>query len=208
MNGFIESIKHFWYLYLLLALLIILTVFVFKKAIGAASRHSKNFNESLAKAKRSKELRDAYSYLTEEIIASSPADTLFEGTALCLEYICQKNEDTNSFYDSMTQGEKDVYALYYLISDASEGNLSAFFKSSYRPLTSDAVAAAEKILDGATYKVIKMMFDRYDENNEEMSVIPHEIDRLNGEFRDLTAGKNLFAVGGEYIKSNPKEFIK
>lgn len=208
MNGFIESIKHFWYLYLLLALLIILTVFVFKKAIGAASKHSKDFNENLAKAKRAKELRDAYSALTEEVISSAPADTLFEGTALCLEYICQKSEDTNNFYESMTQGEKDVYALYYLVSDASEGNLSSFFKSSYRPLTSDAVSAAEKIFDSETYKVIKMMFDRYDENNEEMSVIPHEIDRLNGEFRDLTAGKNLFAVGGEYIKANPKEFIK
>lgn len=208
MNGFIESIRHFWYLYLLLALLIVLTAFVFKKAVGAASRHSKEFNESLAKAKRAKELRDAYSDLTEEIIASAPADSLFEGTALCLEYICQKSEDTGNFYDSMTQGEKDVYALYYLLSDAAEGNLSAFFKSSYRPLTSDAISAAEKILDSQTCKVIRMMFDRYDENNEELSVIPHEIDRLNGEFRDLTAGKNLFAVGGEYIKADPKEFIK
>ena len=208
MNGFIESVRHFWYLYLLLALLIVLTAFVFKKAVGAASRHSKEFNENLAKAKRAKELRDAYSDLTEEIIASAPADSLFEGTALRLEYICQKSEDTGNFYDSMTQGEKDVYALYYLISDAAEGNLSAFFKSSYRPLTSDAVSAAEKILDSQTCKVIRMMFDRYDENNEELSVIPHEIDRLNGEFRDLTAGKNLFETGGEYIKANPKEFIK
>lgn len=207
MNGFIESIKHFWYLYVLLVLLIILTVFVFRKAIGAAARHNKDFNENLAKAKRAKELRDAYSNITEEIIASAPADTLFEGIALCLEYTCQKSEDTNNFYESMTVGEKDVYALYYLISDAAEGNLSSFFKSSYRPLTSDAVAAAEKIFDVETYKVIKMMFDRYDENNEELSVIPHEIDRLNGEFRTLTADKNLLTACGEYIKANPSYFI-
>ena len=83
-----------------------------------------------------------------------------------------------------------------------------YFYTRLQNPTSDAVAAAEKILDGETYKVIKMMFDRYDENNEELSVIPHEIDRLNGEFRNLTADKNLFAVCGEYIKSTPKDFIK
>ena len=204
----IESIKEFWYLYILLAVMIALTAFVCKKAFTASSARNKRVKDIMNKAKREKELRDTYSELTEEIIAGAPADALFEGTALCLEYICQKCEDTNNFYESMTQGEKDVYALYYLLSDASQGNLSTFFKSSYRPLTSDAVSAAEKILDSETYKVIKMMFDRYDENNEELSVIPHEIDRLNGEYRNLTDGKNLFAAGGEYIKNNPTMFIK
>ncbi len=204
----IENIKEFWYLYLLLAAMIVLTVFVWKKAISVSAKRSKNFNENLAKAKRAKELREAYGSLTAEIIENAPAAPLFEGIAINLEYECQKTENTNRFYDSMTQGEKDVYALYYLICDASEGNLSSFFKSSYRPLTSDAVAAAEKILGDDISKVIGMMFSRYDENNEELSVIPHEIDRLNGEFRDLTAGKDLFAIGGEYIKKNPEEFLK
>ncbi|MBQ5825502.1 MAG: hypothetical protein IIW48_11945, partial [Clostridia bacterium] len=200
--------REFWYLYLLLAVMIVLTVFVWKKAIAASAKHSKNFNENLAKTKRAKELRDAYGNLTAEIIEKAPAAPLFEGVAINLEYECQKTENTNGFYDSMTQGEKDVYALYYLISDASEGNLSSFFKSSYRPLTSDAVAAAKKILNDDISKVIEMMFNRYDENNEELSVIPHEIDRLNGEFRDLTADKDLFAEGGEYIKKNADEFLR
>lgn len=204
----IENITEYWYLYLLLAAMIVLTVFVWKKAIAASAKHSKAFNENLAKAKRAKELREAYGSLTAEIIEKAPAAALFEGVAVCLEYRCQKTENTNGFYDSMTQGEKDVYALYYLISDAADGNLSSFFKSSYRPLTSDAAAAAKKIFGNDISKVIEMMFNRYDENNEELSVIPHEIDRLNGEFRDLTAGKDLFAIGGEYIKNNPAEFIK
>lgn len=203
----IESMKQFWYLYLLLAVLIVVTLFVCKKAYQAASRHNKEFNESLAKAKRAKEMREAYGNISAEIIENAPAAALFEGIAFNLEYKCQKADDTNSFYESMTSGEKDVYALYYLISDASEGNLSKFFKSSYRPLTSDAVAAAKEILDENVYKVIEMMFNCYDENNESYSVIPHEIDRLNGEYRSLTAGKDLFAAGGEYIKKNPAEFI-
>lgn len=204
----IESIKEFWYLYLLIAVLLVVTVFVWKKAIAAASKRSKQFNENYAKAKRAKELREAYSDLTAEIIEKAPAADLFEGVAAKLEYTCQKTEDTNSFYDSMTKGEKNVYALYYLITDAAEGNLSKFFKSSYRPLTSDATSAAKEILDEKIYHVIDMMFKRYDENNEDYSVIPHEIDRLNGEYRDLTSDTDLFAAGGSYIKNNPDEFLK
>ncbi len=204
----LENMKEFWYLYVFLFVLIIVTVFVSKKAFGAASRHRKEMNEAIEKAKRNKELRDAYKDLTAEIIKNAPADSLFEGIALNLESICQKTEDTNGFYESMTAGQKKVYALYYLLSDAAEVRLSAFFKSSYRPLTSDAVEAAEEILDSSVYKIIKEMFDCYDENNESASVVPETIDKLNDEYKELADGKNFFALGGEYIKNNPSEFLK
>lgn len=203
----IESIKHFWYLYLILFILIILTAFVCKKAFGAASRHSKEFNANLAKLKRDKELRDAYSELTEEIIASAPADTLFEGTALCMEAKCQKSEDTSAFYLSLSDYQKLIYAYFYLAGDAKKDKLSAFFAQSTKPLTSDALAAAEKILSAQAYAIVKDMHDRYDDDNENASVIPEEIAELDEKFKELTDDINLFAAGGEFIKKNPKEFI-
>ena len=204
----IESIKEFWYLYLLLAVTAVITVFVWKKAISAASKHSKEFNANLAKAKRAKELRDAYSNLTEQIVAAAPADTLFEGISLCLEAKCQKSENTAGFYETMTDGEKSAYALYYLLTDAEEGKLSSFFKASGKPLTSDALNAAKKIFGGKLAAVIEAMSERYDEDNEEVSVIPQEIEKLDEEFASLTEGQNLFAQVGDYIKANPNEFIK
>lgn len=203
----IESIKHFWYLYLILFILIILTAFVCKKAFGAASRHSKEFNANLAKLNRDKELRDAYSELTEEIIASAPADTLFEGTALCMEAKCQKSEDTSAFYLSLSDYQKLIYAYFYLAGDAKKDKLSAFFAQSTKPLTSDALAAAEKMLSAQAYAIVKDMHDRYDDDNENASVIPEEIAELDEKFRELTDDINLFAAGGEFIKKNPKEFI-
>ena len=203
----IESIKHFWYLYLILFILIILTAFVCKKAFGAASRHSKEFNANLAKLKREKELRDAYSELTEEIIASAPADTLFEGTALCMEAKCQKSEDTSAFYLSLSDYQKLIYAYFYLAGDAKKDKLSAFFAQSTKPLTSDALAAAEKMLSAQAYAIVKDMHDRYDDDNENASVIPEEIAELDKKFKELTDDINLFAAGGEFIKKNPKEFI-
>ncbi len=199
--------QQFWYLYVLLFVLIIITVFVCKKAFGAASRHSKEVNALMEKAKRSKELRDAYKQLTAEIVENAPAASLFEGIALNMESACQKTESTDGFYDTLTDGQKKVYAFYYLVSDSKEAKLSAFFKSSYRPLTSDAVAAAKEILSNDIYSVINEMFACYDEKNESASVVPQTVDRLNEEFSVLTKDIDLFALGGKYIKNNASEFL-
>lgn len=203
----LENMKEFWYLYVLLFVLIIVTVFMCNKAAAASARHQKDVNEIMEKAKRSKELRDAYKDLTNEIIQNAPAAPLFEGISLTLESKCQKTEDTKGFYSSLTDGQKKVYALYYLLSDAKESKLSAFFKSSSRPLTSDAADVAAEIFSADIYTVVKEMFDCYDEENETASVIPETVNRLDNEFAELTENIDLFALGGEYIKKNASEFL-
>ena len=203
-----ENIRDFWYLYVLLFVFIIITIFVCIKAFGAASRHSKEVNALIAKAKRNKELRDAYKVLTAEIIANAPSAELFEGVALNMEAACQKTEDTNSFYEALSDVQRKVYAFYYLASEAKEFGLSAFFKESSRPLTSDAVAAAKEILSSDIYSVINEMFACYDEENEKASVIPETVNRLNEEFKNLTNDIDLFTLAGKYIKNNASEFLK
>lgn len=204
----LQNIQDFWYLYVILLVLIIITAFVWKKAAAAAARHKKEVNEIMAKAKRNKEIRDAYKDLTAQIIENAPADSLFEGVALNLESACQKADNTENFYNSMTCGQKKVYAYYYLASEAKELQLSAFFKASCRPLTSDAADAAKLFVNGEVYAVIKEMFDCYDEENETASVIPQNIEKLDKEFEELTKGVDLFAPAGEYIRNNPDEFLK
>ena len=204
----LENIRDFWYLYVLLFIFIIITIFVCIKAFGAASRHSKEVNALIAKAKRNKELRDAYKVLTAEIIANAPASTLFEGVALNMEAACQKTEDTNGFYEALSDGQKKVYAFYYLASEAKEYGLSAFFKESSRPLTSDGVTAAKEFLSSDIYAVINEMFACYDEENETASVIPETVNRLNEEFKNRTKDIDLFTLAGEYIKNNTSEFLK
>ena len=203
----IEYITTYWYLFVILIAMIVLTVFVFNKALTASAKRRQEMNEIMEKVKRAKELRDTYKELSAEKIADAPAAALFEGIALNLEYTCQKAEDTDSFYDSMTNGQKNVYSLYYLLSDAKETSLSAFFKSSYRPLTSDATNAAEEIFDSSAYKIIETMFSFYDENGEGAPSDVTEIDRLNKEFETIIKSKDLFAEVGGYIKKNSTEFI-
>ncbi len=204
----IEYFTTYWYLFLILIVMIALTVFVSNKALKASSKRRQEMNEIMEKAKRAKELRDAYKELNEQVIANAPADSLFEGIALNLEAICQKAEDTDNFYDLMTDGQKKIYALFYLLNDAKEINLSAFFKSSYRPLTSDAVNAAKEIFDSGISNIIEAMFSFFDENSENVSSNAQDIDKLNEEFENIMNGKNLFTQTGEYIKTNAAEFLK
>ena len=202
----LENIRDFWYLYILLFVFIIITIFVCIKAFGAASRHSKEVNALIEKAKRNKELRETYKDLTAEVISNTPSAALFEGVALNMEAACQKTEDTNGFYERLSDGQKKVYAFYYLASEAKEYGLSAFFKESSRPLTSDAVAAAKEFLNSDIYAVINEMFACYDEENESASVIPQTINEIDYEFSKLTKDIDLFNNGGEYIKKHIEEF--
>jgi len=204
----LENIRDFWYLYVLLFIFIIITIFVCIKAFDAASRHSKEVNALIAKAKRNEELRDAYKVLTAEIIANAPSAALFEGVALNMEAACQKTEDTNGFYERLSDGQKKVYAFYYLASEAKEYGLSAFFKESSRPLTSDAVAAAKEFLSNDIFMIINEMFACYDEENESASVIPETVNKFDEEFKNLTNDIDLFTLAGEYIKNNASEFLK
>lgn len=202
----IEYITTYWYLFAILIAMIVLTVFVSNKALKASTKRRQEMNEIIEKAKRAKELRDEYKELTAEKIANAPASALFEGIALNLEAVCQKAEDTDSFYDSMSSGQKNVYALYYLLSDAKETTLSSFFKSSYRPLTSDAVNAAKEIFDNSISKIIESMFSFYDENGDSAPSELSEIDRLNDDFDNIINSKDLSADVGRYIKENPALF--
>lgn len=204
----LENIKEFWYLYVILAALIVALPFAFKAAFGAASRHSKEFNENLEKLRKNKELRDAYGVLTAPIIANAPADTLFEGAAVCLEYRCQKTESTQEFYTSLNDGQRKIYALYYLLNDAKSDRLSAFFKQSTRPLTSDAADAVKEIYAAEIADTVCRMFDCYDEDNETASVIPEEIEKLDEKYAILTKNTDMYAAAGEYIKENSDFFVQ
>jgi hypothetical protein len=202
----LENVKEYWYLYLVLLGLIVLTAFVIKKAAEASKRtHGRN-QALLAKARREKELRDAYANLTEEIIAAAPADTLFEGIALILENQCQKSSDVNTFYNSLNRPQQLVYAAFYLLTDTKEATLSAFFRRSTQPLTGDAAEAAAKMFNPQTAEIVRNMFDCFDEDNESASVIPEVLDKLDERFSAQLSQNNFYISCGEYIKKNSTFF--
>ena len=204
----LENMKDYWYLYLVLFALIVLTAFVIKKAAEASKRtHGRN-QALLAKAKREKELRDAYANLTEDVIAAAPANALFEGVALILENRCQKASDVNAFYRGLNRPQQLVYAAYYLLTDAKESSLSAFFRRSAQPLTGDAAEAAAQMLDPQTAEIVKNMFDCFDENNESASVIPETLAELDEQFSARQSENHFYFSCGEYIKENSTFFVE
>ncbi len=196
---------EYWYLYLLLAVLIVAAVFVWRKALLAAAKRKKINDEELARLKREKELREAYSDLTEEKIASSPAEELFNGIALCLEHRFQKVSDLNSAFDELNTEQQNVYALYYLAQDDSA---ACFFRSGTQPLTGAGLRAIGEVFGEKAYAAAMPLFRMFDDADETVSADTAEASRLDTVFKESFLHNGNFCVKvGNYIKSNAEKFI-
>ena len=75
---------EYWYLWLLLIVLCVITVFVLSKASAAAKKHNNERDALLREYDRKKALKDEFSFLTREKAESSDPETLFEGVSAVL----------------------------------------------------------------------------------------------------------------------------
>lgn len=203
----LEALTEYWYFTLFLIILIIVTPIFLVKASKASRRHSDEVNKFLKKAEHEKALREAYGDLTEEKIAEAKSEELFEGVALCLEADFQKNEDTDAEYKKLTEEQRHIYALYYLLCDARETALSSFFKNSTPPLTTQALAGAEAAFGGRAYEIVRAEFNMFDESNEAVSIVESEKEILDREFAEICESESLWELAGRYIKENYQQFI-
>ena len=202
----LENLSAYWYLWLLLAVLIIITAVVCKKSYAASKRHSSEVRKKLAEKQRTEKLVSLYASPSTQTIEDADPAELFEGLALSLEERCQKADDINKEFDSFTDGQKKIYSFYYLATDCKNESPSFFFRNSKKPLTEFAAEAANDILDKDAAGIIKALYDCFDEDNESCSVIPEQITRLDSSFTEALNGEDLFTLGGNHIKSAAKEF--
>ena len=68
-----------------------------------------------------------------------------EGVALNLQKRISDAADMNAEFDSLTQEQREIYGLSFVIEDGGEA-LSAFFRTNGQPLTGAAYSAMERII--------------------------------------------------------------
>lgn len=192
---------------LLIAALLILTVFVCIKAGKASSRHSKQNSEIIKKLKEENSLRNEFSILTENLILSSESERLFKGVGLCLQKTVSDSENMQQTFDAFTDGQKYIYSMYCLFEDANE-KLSNFFHLNTSPLIDTAKNAVDAIMPDDFKVIFNNEFDSYDENNENASVIPDLIDELDKKAAPFFENGTVEKLSGEYIKNNISLFIQ
>ena len=193
---------EYWYLWLLLIVLCVITVFVLSKASAAAKKHNNERDALLREYDRKKALKDEFSFLTREKAESSDPETLFEGVSAVLQAKTEKAEDPEKVFGKFTETQKYIYTLYYFLEDTESDSLSFFFRNNGEPLTSLASKALCAVGENELSLIAEKEFSMYDENNEEVSVDKDEIEKLDGEFKAKLQKQQVLNSIKTYIIKN------
>lgn len=194
------------YLIIILIAVLALTVFVCIKAGQASAKRSQVNQALMKKLKEENLLRNEFSILTESLAAKAQADRLFKGVALNLQKRISDAADMNAEFDSLTQEQREIYGLSFVIEDGGEA-LSAFFRTNGQPLTGAAYSAMERIIGGRAFEIFDAEYKAFDPENEEASYEPEKTAALDGEFLDVISENELCTKAGNYIKANVEKFI-
>ncbi len=192
-------------LVVLLAALLVLTVWVCIKAGKASAARRKENSEAMKKLEEYAALRHEFEPLTEEKAASAEPEKLFKGVSLGLCRRIEKSNDMQREFDSFTPEQKMLYALWFVFEDGGE-KLSGFFKMNGSPLTDNAKKAVELIYGDEAAEIFNAEFIAYDENDETTSLVPEKIAALDERFKTFTESGDVFYPVSRFIIENIKAF--
>lgn len=199
-----------WYWYVILAVFVVLTVFVMKKASDASKKHQRAQEQLKARLIHEAELKRDFSQLTLEKINSADPARLGEGAAANIQFYLEKYSDMESRFLLLSEPQKYIYVFHYLCEDSlGEGkSLCDFFMINGKPLTPlayDAVLAVTGSVGLAD--AVKKAYDMSDEDNEEVSSTDEAKARVNAEFAAAAEGLDLNLLAGEYVRKNAESFL-
>jgi len=198
--------QHPLYAVLVIALAL-LALFVLVKAFKASSRRSKKVNAIIEKMKEENELLNKYSILTGDLISSSDSAELFKGIGVGLQKRVSDKPDMKAEFDSFSDEQKYIYAMYTFLQDAEE-SMSNFFSTSTKPLTSTAAEAVEKVIASGDFREAFLAeYNATDEDNEEVSYNPDEMAKWDEKAAPSIADGTVCKAFGDFIKQNASAFI-
>ncbi len=197
--------SHPWVI-LLLAVLVIFTLWVCYKAAKAGSKRNAANEKTIKKIKEENELTNEFAILTETTISSADPERLFKGVALNLQKRVSEKSDILAEFNTLTQEQKEIYSLFSVTDDGAE-KLSAFFSVSTKPLTTEALNGFRRLFDGRAVEIFESEYLAHDSDDETTSFIPEEIEKLDKEFSETVKAEEICRKAGEFIKTCPDRFI-
>lgn len=192
---------EYWYLWLVLAVLVVALVFVMIKASSAMKKRNEKIEKERELAERFKLLVKKYSALDAALIENSDPAELTEGVATALQYELEKSANPDEEFKSAEQWKREVYALWYFSEDCEE-SLSYFFKINGEPLPSVLVDGIKSIGYDKIYSIVAQMYSMYDENNESVSIDKLKISGLDEKFKNVFDKEIFFSCIKNYISDN------
>jgi len=101
---------EYWYLWLLLIVLCVITVFVLSKASAAAKKHNNERDALLREYDRKKALKDEFSFLTRRVPTRKPYSRVFR------RYYRQKRKKPKTLkrYSANLQRRKNTFTPFII----------------------------------------------------------------------------------------------
>ena len=203
----LQSIRDYPLLYGVLAAIAALCLFAWVMAMRASRRRQAEKNALIAELEHEKELRQAFRLPTQQQLIDAPAERLIEGLSCQVQMLLEKEEDPQAAFDALSEPQRLVYALGFVVQDG-RARLSDFFRKNGQPLTG-AAAQAVMLLTGGDYaEIFFKEYDAFDVDNEAVSMFTDQIAALDERFADLAEefGDERYADVRNYILSNLPSF--
>lgn len=190
-----------------IALLIILTVFVWFKAIQSGRKRSAERERIIADLEKEKALRNEFRHIDETTFAEGRDDyRLVTGMCANVQMSIEKKTDMTAAFNELSEVKRFVYALGYVFEDGKV-SLSNFFRSNGEPLLSVADKAVKTVIGGEYAELFSKAFSMFDENNEDVSVIESDVEKFDSEYKSMLEkdGKEIYKKAADYIRKNKDE---
>lgn len=196
-----------FYLWILLALAVVLLIFMCRKASKTSKEHYRRQEELKQQLIHQAELKRDFEELTKEKIENTPDEKLLEGAAASIQFHLERHIDMEERFGELPLSCKYVYTLQYLIEDTKDG-LYEFFKKNGEPLTGLVSQAADEVFQNKKLtEIIKQEYNMSDDNNEEVSVDADEISRLDKEFAEIIKVTDVSGLSAKYIREHLEDFL-
>lgn len=196
---------EYWYLWLILAGLVIITAVVIVFAGRSVSAHNEQTKEIMARLERLKEMKDKYKDLTPEKVENAEAEELFEGVNAVLQAKIEKADDGDKAFSEFNDEQKIIYTLNCFIPEVSDG-LSVFFNEYTNEITDIIVPALTRVGADDLLPLVKSEYEMYDDRNEEVSFDRDTKEKNDSDFADIYSKEKLLEEIKEFIKNNIDKF--
>lgn len=198
---------EYWYLWLVFAVLVVVTAVVIVFASKAVSSHNEETKRILAELDRLKALKDKYKDLTPEKVEAAESKELLDGVNAVLQARIEKAEDdkVDAEFASFNNAQKNVYVLSLFIEDACE-NLSSYFDDFNIEFAKILLSALETVGAKDILALAEKEFEMFDDNNEQVSLDKGLIKKTDEEFAKIYSENRLLEQIKTYIKNNIDKF--
>lgn len=196
----LSNLSEYWYLWLIFVLLILVLIFVGKRAFRAAKHRRTVLDKQEKELSEYKYYIEKYTNASAQTLLDAPTGELVRAVALILQREMEKSDNFDECFNSAALWRKQLYALDVMLTDAGEQSLSSFFRNNSDVLFSPLFSLFDELDDKTIYPIIKRMFPMLDSKNDYVSYDARLVAELDEQFKERLDMEILDAEIKEYVK--------